>query len=98
MQKRHRLLHRLSQPRPIFNVTFLNQTAVSRRQRHRQLYHLLLVQVHQEMVNCHIRCLKHLQETFEESDMLRRQNVHLGSLNLELNKHPSLLIHASVQK
>ncbi|XP_009356203.2 zinc finger CCCH domain-containing protein 15-like [Pyrus x bretschneideri] len=66
--------------------------------RHRQLYHSILVQDHQEMVNRHSRCLKHLQETSEEADALRRENVHLRSLNLELNKHLSLLIHASVQK
>ncbi|XP_050120266.1 zinc finger CCCH domain-containing protein 15-like [Malus sylvestris] len=66
--------------------------------RHRQLYHSILVQDHQEMVNRHSRCLKRLQETSEEADALRRENVHLRSLNLELNKQLSLLIHASVQK
>ncbi|KAM0961275.1 hypothetical protein ACFX13_020999 [Malus domestica] len=66
--------------------------------RHRQLYNSLLVQDHQEMVNRHSRCLKRLQETSEEADALRRENVHLRSLNLELNKHLSLLVHASVQK
>ncbi|XP_008243302.1 PREDICTED: zinc finger CCCH domain-containing protein 15 [Prunus mume] len=65
---------------------------------HRQLYHSLLVQDHQEMVNRHSRTLKQLHEASEEADALRRENIHLRALNLELNKHLSLLIHASVQK
>lgn len=57
-----------------------------------------VVQDHQEMVNRHSLCLTHLREATEEADALRQENIHLRSINHELSKHLSLLIHASVQK
>ncbi|KAG6579225.1 zinc finger CCCH domain-containing protein 15-like isoform X1 [Cucurbita pepo subsp. pepo] len=62
------------------------------------LYQTCVVQDHQEMVNRHSLCLTHLREATEEADALRQENIHLRSINHELSKHLSLLIHASVQK
>lgn len=61
------------------------------------LYHSRSVQEHQEIVNRHSLCLTHLREATGEAENLRLENKHLRAVNRELNKHLSLLIHASLR-
>ena len=60
-------------------------------------YDSCAIQKHQDMVNLHNMCLTRLLECSKEVEALRQENNHLRAVNIELNKHLSLLIRASIQ-
>ncbi|PON73757.1 Zinc finger, CCCH-type [Parasponia andersonii] len=63
----------------------------------RHLYHSILVQDHQEMVNRRSLCLNRLRQVAAEAGDLRRENSHLRSVNVELNKQLRLLTQSTLR-
>ncbi|XWS23410.1 hypothetical protein CRYUN_Cryun28dG0011800 [Craigia yunnanensis] len=62
------------------------------------LYHpRLLMQQHQDMINCYNLCLTRLREATREAKALHQENTSLLSVNCNLNKQLNALIQASVQ-
>ncbi|XVF44236.1 hypothetical protein PTKIN_Ptkin02bG0104200 [Pterospermum kingtungense] len=53
----------------------------------------LLMQQHQDMINRHNLCLTRLRQAAKEAEALRLENTSLRSVNRDLNKQLSALIH-----